>query len=83
MKKKSGLREPCDDGKETSHVLSTFLVISSALLLVDTTQQSAKYLDSLLPPAMLIKHCKCKLSFNHIIIVTQQHKMILNANSPS
>ena len=34
----------CDDGTETSHVLITFLIISSASLLMDTIQQSAKFL---------------------------------------
>ena len=85
--KNSGLRVPCSqycaDGKETSHIPTTFLVISSALLLVDTIQQSAKFLDSPLPSATSIKHHQCTLSYSHIFIVTQQHKMLLNANSPS
>jgi hypothetical protein len=85
--KNSGLRVPraqyCADGKETSHVATTILVISCALLLQNTIQESAKFLDSLLPSAMLTKHRQCTLSFNHILIVTQQHKMLLNANSLS
>jgi hypothetical protein len=87
VKKNSGLRVPCAqycaDGKETSHIPTTFLVISYALLLVNTMQQSAKFLDSLLPSATSIKHRQRTLSFSHIFIVTQQHKMVPNANSPS
>jgi hypothetical protein len=52
------------DGKETSHVPTTVVIISLTLLLVNTIKQSAKFLDSLLPSATLIKHCQCTIAFN-------------------